>query len=227
MTVKDRVEELLTNIWPKAICDRCIAKKLKLSVSQHANQKTRELECSPSYVRKDGICDFCHGHYRIIQLKRKQSVNSTYNNRQKSSHSFIQDTITQTPNKFKELKKIGFSKAGLWVMKQGSLCLELDKYGDHSPALYAFISVNRILYIGKTRQALKRRLYFYGKPGPSQRTNRRVNNLLVEQLKTIPSIDIYAFCPSIIKKIGIFKLNIPASLEDDIITKTRPLWNIN
>jgi hypothetical protein len=59
MTVLDRVRDLLSRIAPRAACDDCIADELKLTVRQHANRKTTELEKDKRYDRRIGDCSFC------------------------------------------------------------------------------------------------------------------------------------------------------------------------
>ena len=54
MTVLSDVGDLIETMAPDAICDDCIAKRLKLSIRQHANQKTRELVHRLSQSRHSG-----------------------------------------------------------------------------------------------------------------------------------------------------------------------------
>ena len=69
MTVLERVEDLLNGISPKALCDDCIADKLKITPRQHANQKTRDLQKSPRYVRRKALCSSCGSDKLVISWK--------------------------------------------------------------------------------------------------------------------------------------------------------------
>lgn len=59
MTILDDVQVLVERNCPDALCDDCIAEQLDLSVRQHANHKTRELEKSPEFRRERGYCISC------------------------------------------------------------------------------------------------------------------------------------------------------------------------
>lgn len=67
MTVLEQVRELIIRNSPMAICDDCIAKKLDLSVRQHANHKTRELEAMPKFDRRKDICGICGSAKKVIR----------------------------------------------------------------------------------------------------------------------------------------------------------------
>lgn len=70
MTVTDDVRALIDRLSPEPICDDCIADRLKLSVRQHANHKTRELAGSNCFERRKDICSMCFGEKLVIrQLK--------------------------------------------------------------------------------------------------------------------------------------------------------------
>jgi hypothetical protein len=59
MTVLDQVRDFIIRHAPKGVCDDCIADGLKLSVRQHANHKTRELENLNDFDRRVGECAVC------------------------------------------------------------------------------------------------------------------------------------------------------------------------
>lgn len=69
MTVLEDVSNLIEKIRPDAICDDCIADKLRLSVRQHANHKTRELDASHSFDRRKDICSVCGASKKVIRRK--------------------------------------------------------------------------------------------------------------------------------------------------------------
>ena len=65
MTVLEDVRNLIGAMSPEAICDDCIAKRLELSVRQHANHKTRELSNGPAFDRRRGSCSVC-GSVKLV-----------------------------------------------------------------------------------------------------------------------------------------------------------------
>ena len=66
MTVLDDISKLVIRMSPGKICDDCITKILKLSIRQHANQKTRELAGSNGYVRSKDVCGMCSAKKLVI-----------------------------------------------------------------------------------------------------------------------------------------------------------------
>jgi hypothetical protein len=70
MTVLDDVQAVIKRHAPKPICDDCIATKLRLSVRQHANHKTRELAIMPGYDRRKDICIVCGGSKMVIKTTK-------------------------------------------------------------------------------------------------------------------------------------------------------------
>lgn len=66
MTVLDDVSDLLRANTGRYLCDDCIARRLGLSVRQHANHKTRELAAQPWFERGRGICALCGGTRLVI-----------------------------------------------------------------------------------------------------------------------------------------------------------------
>ena len=59
MTVLEDVRNLVEKMKPAAVCDDCITDRLRLSVRQHANHKTRELADAPELVRSQNNCAVC------------------------------------------------------------------------------------------------------------------------------------------------------------------------
>jgi hypothetical protein len=67
MTVLDDVVDLIARHSPKALCDDCIAAKLKITPRQHANHKTRELAASRRYDRRKDVCSSCGATKLVIR----------------------------------------------------------------------------------------------------------------------------------------------------------------
>ncbi|MCH8945219.1 MAG: GIY-YIG nuclease family protein [Proteobacteria bacterium] len=123
------------------------------------------------------------------------------------------------------LKKVGFRRVGRWVMGEERPEYELDAEKMTYNVLYSFVSGTEILYIGKTTIPLKQRMYQYQRPGPSQRTNIRVNAEISELLNKGSKVDILALPdPGDMEYKG-FHLNLAAGLEDSLIAELKPKWN--
>lgn len=124
-----------------------------------------------------------------------------------------------------KLAKVGFRKVGSWSMGEERAEYELNAEKMTYNVLYSFVSGTEILYIGKTTIPLKQRMYQYQRPGPSQRTNIRVNAEISELLKKGTKVDIHALPdPGDMEYKG-FHLNLAAGLEDSLISELKPKWN--
>tara|TARA_R110001599_G_scaffold343885_1_gene566930 strand:- start:2309 stop:2533 length:225 start_codon:yes stop_codon:yes gene_type:complete len=73
MTVLEDAENYISGTAPKAICDDCLALKLRITPRQHANQKSRELAGRAQFDRRKGDCSVC-GHTKLV-IRRKQAKN--------------------------------------------------------------------------------------------------------------------------------------------------------
>ncbi len=125
----------------------------------------------------------------------------------------------------KRLLKIGLKKVGDWILEgQNTKCI-LEALEDTPNILYAFISEGNVNYIGKTTRPLKRRMYGYQNPGPTQITNIRVNRKIKELLSQGKPLEIYALPDNGLLYYGDFHINLAAALEDSIIQTMNPPWN--
>ena len=123
------------------------------------------------------------------------------------------------------LINIGFRKVGEWKALRESISPELFNLANASNILYAFISNDEVLYVGKTTQSLKKRMYGYQNPGPTQFTNIKGHKLLLKLLANGRRVDIYALPDDGLHHVGDFHLNLAAGLEDSIISTLKPKWN--
>lgn len=155
-----------------------------------------------------------------MSQKNLKSHNSNIENLQKAEFktAIKNDSLAS-------LIAIGFREIGAWELDDNKIRLNLTEMRKASPALYAFIVSNEIRYIGKTRQLLEKRLYFYSKPGATQSTNIRVNKLIMNELVLGNNVNIFGFARPFSMKIGNFKLSLAGGLEDDIVKQLRPAWN--
>jgi hypothetical protein len=79
------------------------------------------------------------------------------------------------------------------------------------------------VYVGVATMGLRKRLYFYAKPGATQRTSRRLNAILIEDLTRGASIAIYTVCPPDMDWNGLTASGT-ACLELGLIEGVRQHW---
>ncbi len=123
------------------------------------------------------------------------------------------------------LLQIGFRSVGHWKLENGNPIYELTALINTQNILYAFISNGEVKYIGKTVQTLKRRMYGYQNPGPTQSTNIKNNEKIRQLLLDGEAVDIFALPDNGLLHYGGFHINLAAGLEDSLISELSPDWN--
>ena len=124
-----------------------------------------------------------------------------------------------------ELINIGFRKVGTWEQTQTGIQFSLFEHADARNILYCFVSDEVVLYVGKTVQPLKKRMYGYLNPGPTQSTNIRGNKNIGDLLAGGKQVEIYALPDDGLLHFGVFHINLAAGLEDSIVKTLQPEWN--
>ncbi|SNR67987.1 GIY-YIG nuclease family protein [Paracoccus sediminis] len=130
-----------------------------------------------------------------------------------------------------DLKRIGFVEIGEWRLDTEdriALCLASEigaKLTLVPNACYAFTEKTEVLYIGKTTQGIRKRFYYYANPRSNQSTNVRCNRNILEAIAADKVIGVLGFVPTTDLRIGEFRLNLAAGLEDDLIARFSPSWN--
>ena len=123
------------------------------------------------------------------------------------------------------LKNMGFRQVGEWTLDSGKVQFTLDDVASSQNVLYAFISEENVMYIGKTVQTLKQRMNGYKNPAPTQSTNIKGNNFITETLSANKSVSIYALPDNGLLYYGGFHVNLAAGLEDSLVSSLKPSWN--
>ena len=121
---------------------------------------------------------------------------------------------------------MGFRKFGEWQAEGESIKCILADDAKAKNVLYAFISEGRVLYIGKTVRSLKQRMYNYQNPGSTQSTSIRCHGLILKAVTSGQSIEIHALPDNGLLSYGGFHVNLAAGLEDNLVKKIRPKWNV-
>ncbi len=126
----------------------------------------------------------------------------------------------------KQLLEIGFRKVGDVRLVDKGLYIEITEEAESRNILYSFVVDGEPVYVGKTTQPLKKRMYGYKNPGSTQATNIRINSNLITAIKKGSIIDIFALPDHGLLHFGIFHLNLAAGLEDNIVKQLAPKWNM-
>jgi hypothetical protein len=122
-----------------------------------------------------------------------------------------------------ELLSAGFEFTAKWKLsEQGQMYS--DKPLPKGVGVYAFAKGTVVLYVGVATMGLSKRLYFYGKPGKTQRTSLRLNKIIKNELTIIPAIDIYTAAPNDLEWNGL-PIHGSAGLELGLIKKYSLPWN--
>jgi hypothetical protein len=124
------------------------------------------------------------------------------------------------------LLRLGFEVVGYWMLSQGQIQFVIQQHRQDRDLLYAFTSEECVLYIGKTTQTLYQRMNGYRDPGPSQKTNIRNHELILELLQKGLEVEILALVPKEVMSYRGIQVNIAAGIEDNLITFIKPPWNI-
>lgn len=117
----------------------------------------------------------------------------------------------------------GFVHAGKW--KHGDIRLQCPPGVPQEAGVYAFSISGQVVYVGLASRSLAQRLYFYGNPGVSQRTNVRVNALIRAAFGNDCDVEIYVASPPTLDWNG-FKISGPEGLEAGIIQDFYLPWNV-
>ncbi len=120
---------------------------------------------------------------------------------------------------------MGFRHVGEWTFEADKIQFTLHDAATAQNVLYAFISQGTIMYIGKTVQTLKQRMNGYKNPAPSQSTNTKTNELILQFLSGNRPIEIYALPDNGLLSYGGFHVNLAAGLEDNLVKSLKPTWN--
>jgi hypothetical protein len=91
--------------------------------------------------------------------------------------------------------------------------------------VYAFARDGVALYVGVATMGLAKRLYFYAKPGITQRTSQRLNGIIKSELQQVSFTDIYTSIPPDLEWNGL-PIHGSAGLELGLIKRFALPWNM-
>ena len=128
------------------------------------------------------------------------------------------------PLKVITLTRSEFQFAGRWIVSAKG-ALVCDRPLPKEIGVYAFAKDGIVLYVGVATMGLSKRLYFYSKPGSTQRTSQRIHAEIRKALEFVPYVDIYTACPPDIEWNGL-PIHGSAGLELGLIKMFSLPWNM-
>lgn len=123
-----------------------------------------------------------------------------------------------------QLREAGFICAGEWLLEADGT-VRPDRELPKERGVYALCADGFAQYVGVASMGLKARLYFYSKPGVTQRTSQRINEILRSELSRDKVIQIYVATPDDLTWNGL-PVNCGAGLEVGLIESFHLPWNI-
>jgi len=123
------------------------------------------------------------------------------------------------------LAQLGFQEAGYWECEGSTLSARISKLGDARDFLYAFVTDQDILYIGKSINTVRQRMAQYEQPGPTQKTNIRNNRDIMKLLTDDCEVRILVFVEPEPMFFRGYHVSLAAGLEDELIRRFHPRWN--
>lgn len=123
------------------------------------------------------------------------------------------------------LLEIGFEIAGEWRLDDAEPEIELERYNNAANVLYAFASDEELLYIGRSRRALRYRMAGYVSGGPPRSTRERNRERIMAMLMVSQPVDVYAMPDPGNLFYGSFRVNLAAGLQHSLIEALSPPWN--
>lgn len=120
------------------------------------------------------------------------------------------------------LMDAGFTLLGSWEAAETGIALSAKAPKD--PGVYAFVVRGVIKYIGLTKMGFHRRMYNYQKPGATQSTSIRINQIIAEHIAGNEAVEIYIAVPPALEWNGL-PIHSAAGLEAGLIDMIQPPWN--
>ncbi len=118
----------------------------------------------------------------------------------------------------------GFRRASRWNLDPSGK-LALTKELSKDVGVYAFAIDGIVMYVGLATMGLSKRIYFYTKPGISQRTSLRLNKVMRKELKSASRIHVLVAHPKNSKWKGL-PVHGAAGLELGLIKAYSLPWNM-
>jgi hypothetical protein len=128
------------------------------------------------------------------------------------------------PLEVRTLQAAAFSLIGDWRIGTDAK-LMLAGEAPTVKGVYAFTTGGIAKYVGVASVSLKKRLYYYGRPGSDQKTNIRINTKILDTLQSDEKVSVYSATPPNLDWNG-FTISGCAGLEVGLIESFHLPWNI-
>ena len=106
----------------------------------------------------------------------------------------------------KRLEQLGFQLVGEFFIEDNNLNFTLHN-SQQENGVYIFLVDGRVRYVGIAQSGLKKRMSGYKNPGPSQKTNIRIKEKLLDQIRREKKVPEIWFMPN--NRIEALKLILP------------------
>jgi hypothetical protein len=226
MTNRDKVLEFMRSIVPSGATNEEIVAKTGVRPHTQVFQITRKLknEGLLKAVQAGKEWRFWYAGKKALSAKPMGDLEGVPAVTFRDPESIVvEDQAGKPPLTCDTLLGGGFTLIAHWRLSADGRP-QLDAFLPKDIGVYAFASAGRVLYVGVATMGLKRRLYLYGKPGPTQRTNQRIQELIREALSAGKEIEVYIALPTDSSWNGL-PIHGSAGLELGLIRKYSLAWN--
>lgn len=131
---------------------------------------------------------------------------------------------SKPPLNAQTLLNAGFHRASEWSLDEAGL-LVLTEALPNEVGVYAFARDGVVLYVGVATMGLAKRIYFYAKPGVSQKTSLRLNDTIRRELQLSARIEVLIALPQDMEWNGL-PVHGAAGLELGLIKAYALPWNL-
>jgi hypothetical protein len=146
-----------------------------MSVSENIRALARDGLGTAEIARRLGI-RYQHA-YNVLKADGALLTESTVRSLSAPDGSPNASTRSKPTLLVEELVKGGFAFSSRWILSEAG-DLSLDRPLPKAIGVYAFARDSVALYVGVATMGLAKRLYFYAKPGVTQRTSQRLNGII-------------------------------------------------
>lgn len=202
-----------------------ISSALQIKPRQTVNMICRELAETGAIERLTGPRGKLANYPRAVESGRKPQIKTEAASRSEQDVEVEVAPKSKRPELTVErLNQAGFKHVGIWRLAATGE-LSIDPEWPIERGTYAFIMGGKAQYVGVASTGLKQRLASYAKPGPTQRTSQRLNQILRAELSSGGTVGIYLATPNDFEWGGL-PMNGRSGLEIGLIENYCLPWNI-